>query len=213
VIGSLRGRLLHRGAGEVQVEVGGVGYLVVVSPTTAVALGNEGDEVFVWVHHHVREDAQTLYGFASRDERVTFEALLGAHGVGPSLALGILSVHAPLAVARILADDDVAALCLVPGVGKKTAARLLIELKARLDIPIGDVAPAVTAGGNGHGHGHGNGDSAGVAVRSARADVRDALAGLGYSADEIRAATAELPDDGDASALLREALQRLAAVR
>jgi Holliday junction DNA helicase RuvA len=195
----------------VHVEVGGVGYLVVVSPTTVVALGNEGDEVFVWVHHHVREDAQTLYGFASRDERVTFEALLGAHGVGPSLALGILSVHAPLALARILADDDVAALCLVPGVGRKTAARLLIELKARLDIPIGDVAPAVAAGGNGHGHG--NGGSAGVAARSARADVRDALAGLGYSPDEIRTATAELPDDGDASALLREALQRLAAVR
>jgi Holliday junction DNA helicase RuvA len=195
----------------VHIEVGGVGYLVVVSPTTAVALGNEGDEVFVWVHHHVREDAQTLYGFASRDERITFEALLGAHGVGPSLALGILSVHAPLALARILADDDVAALCLVPGVGKKTAARLLIELKARLDIPIGDVAPAVAAGGNGHGHGHG--DSAGVAARSARADVRDALAGLGYSPDEIRTATAELPDDGDASALLREALHRLAAVR
>ena len=211
MIGSLRGRLLHRGAGEVHIEVGGVGYLVVVSPTTAVALGNEGDEVFVWVHHHVREDAQTLYGFASRDERVTFEALLGAHGVGPSLALGILSVHAPLALARILADDDVAALCLVPGVGRKTAARLLIELKARLDIPIGDVAPAVAAGGNGHGHG--NGDSAGVAARSARADVRDALAGLGYSPDEIRTATAELPDDGDASALLREALHRLAAVR
>jgi len=195
----------------VHIDVGGVGYLVVVSPTTAVALGNEGDEVFVWVHHHVREDAQTLYGFASRDERVTFEALLGAHGVGPSLALGILSVHAPLALARILADDDVAALCLVPGVGKKTAARLLIELKARLDIPIGDVAPAVAAGGNGHGHG--NCDSAGVAARSARADVRDALAGLGYSPDEIRTATAALPDDGDASALLREALQRLAAVR
>jgi Holliday junction DNA helicase RuvA len=195
----------------VHVEVGGVGYLVVVSPTTVVALGNEGDEVFVWVHHHVREDAQTLYGFASRDERVTFEALLGAHGVGPSLALGILSVHAPMALARILADDDVAALCLVPGVGRKTAARLLIELKARLDIPIGDVAPAVAAGGNGHGHG--NGGSAGVAARSARADVRDALAGLGYSPDEIRTATAELPDDGDAAALLREALQRLAAVR
>ena len=209
MIGSLRGRLLHRGAGEVHIEVGGVGYLVVVSPTTAVALGNDGDEVFVWVHHHVREDAQTLYGFASRDERVTFEALLGAHGVGPSLALGILSVHAPLALARILADDDVAALCLVPGVGRKTAARLLIELKARLDIPIGDVAPAVAAGGNGHG----NGGSAGVAARSARADVRDALAGLGYSPDEIRTATAELPDDGDASALLREALQTLAAVR
>jgi Holliday junction DNA helicase RuvA len=203
VIGSLRGRLLHRGAGEVLVEVGGVGYVVVVSPTTVVALGEVGDEVFVWVHHHVREDAETLYGFGTRDERVTFEALLGAHGVGPALALAILSVHAPPALVRILADDDVAALCLVPGVGKKTAARLLVELKSRLDVP--DAGPVPRVGG-------------GVAVasageRTATTDVREALAGLGYGPDEIRAATAELIDDGDAAAMLRRALQRLASAR
>lgn len=203
MIGSLRGRLLDRGADEVLVEVGGVGYRVVVSPTTAVALGDVGDEVFVWIHHHVREDAETLYGFAGRDERLTFEALIGAHGVGPALALAILSVHAPVALARILADDDVAALCLVPGVGKKTAARLLVELKSRLHIPDTGAVPAV-AGGNGAGS---NGAS------TPHADVREALAGLGYGPDEIRAATADLPDDGDASALLRAALQRLAASR
>jgi holliday junction DNA helicase RuvA len=202
VIGSLRGRLLHRGAGEVLVEVAGVGYVVVVSPTTVVALGEVGDEVFVWVHHHVREDAETLYGFGTRDEKVTFEALLGAHGVGPSLALAILSVHAPAALVRILADDDVAALCLVPGVGKKTAARLLVELKSRLDVPERGDVPGVGA----------------VAVvtageRTATTDVREALAGLGYGPDEIRAATAELADDGDASAMLRLALQRLASAR
>jgi Holliday junction DNA helicase RuvA len=203
MIGSLRGRLLHRGAGEVLVEVGGIGYAVVVSPTTAVALGEVGDEAFVWVHHHVREDAETLYGFGTRDEKVTFEALLGAHGVGPALALAILSVHAPPALVRILADDDVAALCLVPGVGKKTAARLLVELKSRLDVPDAGVVPGV--GGR-------------VAVvsageRTATTDVREALAGLGYGPDEIRDATAELIDDGDASAMLRRALQRLASAR
>jgi Holliday junction DNA helicase RuvA len=202
VIGSLRGRLLHRGAGEVLVEVGGLGYVVVVSPTTAVALGEVGDEAFVWVHHHVREDAEVLYGFTSRDERVTFEALLGAHGVGPALALGILSVHAPAALVRILAEDDIAALCLVPGVGKKTAARLLVELKSRLHVPESGSVP-VTVGG------------AGLSVageRSVAVDVREALAGLGYSADEIRLATAELDVDGDADAgaQLRAALQRLA---
>ncbi len=202
MIGSLRGRLLHRGAGEVLVEVAGVGYVVVVSPTTVVALGEVGDEVFVWVHHHVREDAETLYGFGTRDEKVTFEALLGAHGVGPSLALAILSVHAPAALVRILADDDVAALCLVPGVGKKTAARLLVELKSRLDVPESGTVPGVGA----------------VAVvtageRTATTDVREALVGLGYGPDEIRAATAELADDGDASAMLRRALQRLASAR
>jgi holliday junction DNA helicase RuvA len=201
MIGSLRGRLLDRGAGEVLIEVGGVGYSVVVAPTTAVSLGAVGDEVFVWVHHHVREDAQTLYGFAGRDEKATFVALIGAHGVGPALALAILSVHGPAALARILADDDVAALCLVPGVGKKTAARLLIELKARLHIPLTEAVP-VAAGANGNGHGQ--------APPSAHADVREALAGLGYTGDEVRVATADLPDDGDAAALLRQALGRLA---
>jgi Holliday junction DNA helicase RuvA len=200
MIGSLRGRLLHRGASEVLVEVAGIGYVVVVSPTTAVALGEVGDEAFVWVHHHLREDAETLYGFGTRDEKVTFEALLGAHGVGPSMALAILSVHAPAALVRILAEDDVAALCLVPGVGKKTAARLLVELKSRLDIPLTGVVPS------------GNGGPVVVAgERTAVTDVREALAGLGYSPDEIRTATAEMADDGDASALLRQALQRLAA--
>jgi Holliday junction DNA helicase RuvA len=213
VIGSLRGRLLDRGTSEVLVEVAGVGYRVTIAPTTAVALGEPGDEVFVWVHHHIREDAETLYGFSSRDERVTFEALLGAHGVGPALALAILSVHAPAALTRILLDDDVAALCLVPGVGKKTAARLLVELKSRLDIPDADLAAAVAAGsGNGNGAGNGSG-AGGLGPASARADVRAALAGLGYSGDEIREATLDLPDDGDAAELLRAALSRLATGR
>jgi holliday junction DNA helicase RuvA len=175
---------------------------VVVSPTTVVALGEVGDEAFVWVHHHVREDAETLYGFSTRDEKVTFEALLGAHGVGPSMALAILSVHAPGALVRILADDDLAGLCLVPGVGKKTAARLLVELKSRLDVPETDAVPAIAAGGPA---------SAGAAI--AVGDVRDALAGLGYSPDEIRTATVDLADDGDAAALLRQALRQLAAPR
>ncbi len=202
MIGSLRGRVLHRGAGEVVVEVGGLGYVVVVSPTTVVALGEVGDEAFVWVHHHVREDAETLYGFSTRDEKVTFEALLGAHGVGPSMALAILSVHAPAALVRILADDDVAALCLVPGVGKKTAARLLVELKSRLDVPDSGVVPTVP----------GPGLSA-VGPATAVTDVREALAGLGYSADEIRAVTTDLAADGDAADMLRHALRQLASPR
>jgi Holliday junction DNA helicase RuvA len=213
VIGSLRGRLLDRGvadgvAGEVLVEVGGVGYRVVVAPTTAVALGDVGDEVFVWVHHHVREDADTLYGFGGRDERITFEALLGAHGVGPSLALAILSVHDPVALARILAEDDVGALCLVPGVGNKTAARLLVELKSRLHVPEFD--PRIGAGSR---HASSANGAGATYQPSSRTDVREALAGLGYSADEIHGATAELPDDGDASELLRQALRHLATSR
>ena len=202
MIGSLRGRLLDRGdtapaGSEVLVEVAGLGYRVTVTPATAVALGDPGDDVFVHVHHHVREDAQTLYGFASKDERVVFEALLGAHGVGPALALAILSVHSPESLRRTLADDDINALCLVPGVGRKTASRLLIELKSRLDVPLSETVPAVVGGAVG-------------ATRSARVDVRDALSGLGYGPDEIRGVLSDLPDEGDTSLLLNQALQRLA---
>ena len=202
MIGSLRGALLDRGDAEVTIEVAGVGYRVIVSPTTAVSLGDVGQEVFCWVHHHQREEAVTLYGFAAKDERLCFEALLGAHGVGPALALAILSIHSPVALARILAEDDLGALCLVPGVGKKTAARLLLDLKSRLSIPdLG--APPV--GGSSAGPG-----STGM---GARADVREALAGLGYTDGEVREVMADLPDDGDAAVLLRDALQRLGAAR
>ncbi len=203
MIGSLRGTLLDRTiAGEILVEVGGVGYRVQAGPATSARLGDLEAEVFVWIHHHVREDADTLYGFPTRDERDAFEALLGAHGVGPALALAILSVHPPANLARVLADDDVAALCLVPGVGKKTAARLLIELKSRLAVPFGDGVPvgADAAGGVAGGPG------------SARSDVRDALAGLGYGPEEIAEATRELEGD-DAGLLLKEALRRLAGAR
>ena len=200
MIGSLRGTLTDREDAEVTIEAGGVGYRVAVSPTTAVSLGDVGDEVFCWVHHHQREDAQMLYGFATKDERRCFEALLGAHGVGPALALGILSIHAPVALARIVAEDDLGALCLVPGVGKKTAARLLIDLKSRLSVP--DLGAPVVAGA----------DAATTPGSSARADVREALAGLGYSDAEVRDVMADLPQDGDAGLLLRDALQRLAVV-
>ena len=202
MIGSLRGTLLDRSlTGEILIEVGGVGYRVQAGPATSARLGDLGDEVFAWVHHHVREDADTLYGFASKDERDAFEALLGAHGVGPALAMAILSVHPPVNLARVLADDDVAALCLVPGVGKKTAARLLIELKAKLDIPLGDGVVDV-----------GGADGSAAGGGSVRADVRDALTELGYSPEEIAEATRELPD-GDAGSLLKEALRRLAGAR
>jgi len=150
--------------------------------------------VFLHVHHHIREADQTLYGFLERAERACFETLLSAHGVGPSLALAVLGVHGPAELARVLADDDLAALCLVPGVGKKTAARLLIELKNSLDLPIDGIS--VTGDGSRVG-------------RTALSEVQEALGGLGYSPDEVRAVLVDLGGD-DPAALLREALQRLA---
>lgn len=198
MIGSLRGTLLDRGVSdaEVLVEVAGVGYRVTVAPATAVTVGEVGHEVFLHIHHHIREDAQTLYGFTTADERRCFEALLGAHGVGPALALAILSVHEPRALQQVLAEDDLDALCLVPGVGRKTATRLLVELKSRLDLGELDVSQLDGA--------------AGADGPTSRRDVQEALTGLGYGPDEIREVLRELPGDGDSALLLRIALQRLA---
>ncbi|MCP3934041.1 MAG: Holliday junction branch migration protein RuvA [Actinomycetia bacterium] len=202
MIGSLRGRLLHRDgqAGEVLIEVAGVGYRVSMTPTAMVAVGDEGSQVFVYVHHAIREADQHLYGFTTLEERTCFESLLGAHGVGPALALAVLGVHTPAQLRLAVATDDVDSLCMVPGVGKKTAARLLIELKNRMDFSddLEGVVAAVSGGPAG--------------VRSVKGDATQALAGLGYTNDEIRAALSDLPDDGDVSALVRDALQRMATL-
>jgi Holliday junction DNA helicase RuvA len=197
MIGSVRGILLDRSMkGEVLVEVGGVGYRALVPVGTLASLGELGSPVFLHTHLHVREDALTLYGFSTRDERVCFEALLDAHGVGPALALAILSAHSPSSLRRALLDDDVDALTMVPGVGKKTAARLLIELKSRLDVPDFDLDAPVAGTG-----------------ATPRAELRAALAGLGYGADEVRDVLRELPQEGEVGALLKEALKLLAVSR
>jgi Holliday junction DNA helicase RuvA len=201
VIGSVRGVLLDRWpSGEVLVEVAGLGYRVTVSPSTAFALGETGSEVFLHTHHHRREDAETLYGFPSADERIVFEALLSAHGVGPALALAIMGVYPPSSLVSVLADDDIDSLCLVPGVGRKTAARLLIELKSKLDIPGLDVAAMGATPTTGSRTGS-----------SPVVDVRDALTELGYGPDEVADAIRGLPDSTDAAELLRLALQGLSS--
>lgn len=209
MIGSLRGSLLDRSAdGEILIEVAGIGYRVQMPAPSAARIGERNTEVFVHVHHHIREDNQVLYGFPTKDDRVVFEALISAHGVGPSLGLAILSVHGPSELAAILIDEDVAALCLVPGIGKKTAARILVELKDKLSVPdLGDAAPSVASGRS---------TGADDGVDSVRADVRSALASLGYGPDEVRDALKELPvgadaADADSGELLKLALRRLAS--
>lgn len=196
MIGSLRGTLIDRSRTEVVLDVNGVGYRVLVAPATLAVIGDLGTTVVLFTHLHVREDALTLYGFPTVDERACFEALIGAHGVGPGLAMSILAVHRPTVLRQAVASDDVDALCLVPGVGKKTAARLLLELKARLDVPEGDVLSIIGGGRAGP-----------------LGEVREALASLGYGPEEIRDALRELPDDGDVSRLLKDALGRIGAVR
>jgi Holliday junction DNA helicase RuvA len=193
VIGSVRGAVIERTtSGEVLVEVGGVGYRVNI-PISAVPALEPGAQTFLFTHLHVRDDAMILYGFPTRDERDTFEALIGATGVGPKLALAILSVHTPTALRKALTDDDLDALMIVPGVGKRTAQRLLVELKTRLDVPDLDLTAVP-----------------GSPSTSARAEVRDALTNLGYSSDEVRETLHQLPEDGTVEELLRNALRLLA---
>ncbi|MGH9181431.1 MAG: Holliday junction branch migration protein RuvA, partial [Acidimicrobiales bacterium] len=166
MIGSLRGLVIDRQApSELLVEVAGVGYRV-HAPTATLAAAPAGAVVLLHVHTHVREDAIVLYGFASLDERRCFEALIGAHGVGPALALAILSAHSPASLRRAVAEEDAAAFTAVPGVGNKTAARLLLELGSRLGGPDLDLPGSGTAG-------------------PARVDVRAALSSLGYGSDEV----------------------------
>jgi holliday junction DNA helicase RuvA len=195
VIGSVRGSIIERSAsGEVLVEVGGVGYRLNV-PVRVIPTLDPGGNAFLFTHLHVREDAMVLYGFPSRDERDTFEILIAATGVGPKLALAILSVHTPNTLRRGLADDDLDALMLVPGVGKRTAQRLLVELKSRLEVPDLDLADS---GGGG---------------TSPRGEVRDALVGLGYSSEEVRGVLGQLEEDRSVEDLLRDALRVLAGSR
>jgi Holliday junction DNA helicase RuvA len=194
MIGSLRGTVLERtDDSTVLLEVAGVGYLVAVTPRTLAEL-EPGSPAFLYVHHHIREDAQTLFGFRARDERTTFQVLINTHGIGPALALAILATHSPSAMVDIVATGDLGALTLVPGVGKKTAERLLVELRNRLDLPMLDPVPV---GGGG----------------TVVGDVREALSGLGYAPEEIRDAMRELPANGDAATLLRDALKLLGVKR
>ena len=203
MIGSLRGTLTARtGQGEVLVEVGGVGYRVALTSGGFTSSGSIGEEVFLHVHTHVREDAIILYGFLHDDERRCFEALLGAHGVGPALALAILSSLSPAALSTAILEDDLETLCLVPGVGRKTAARLLIDLKSRLELP------DLSVGGIG-------GSVGGSQSHKAKAEVRAALVELGYGPEEIRLALdgVDPPEGEDVQIedLLRSALRELAS--
>lgn len=218
MIGSLRGIVLERfarspQAAELLVEVGGVGYRVAVPAGCLPRLPEPGEPAFLHVHTHVREDAFILYGFPTRDERQCFEVLIGAHGVGPSVALGMLSVHSPVALRRAVAQDDADALMLVPGIGRKTALRLIVELKSKFEADLDGVdLRLVASAGSVDGSASGAaGDSPDPAV--ARQEVRAALAGLGYGADEIRHALTRLPGEGSVEEQIRFALRELAVAR
>lgn len=198
MIGSLRGELLDRSAGgeELIIEVSGIGYRVLVTPSGSSKAGDVGSESFLHIHHHQREDAELLYGFANIAERRVFETLISTHGVGPSLGMSILAALSPARLRQILATDDVTALCAVPGVGKKTAARLLVELKSKLDVPELDESERVSTDAE--------------PASSAHQEAREALLSLGYGVEEIAATLAQIDSDGDAADVTRQALRLIA---
>jgi Holliday junction DNA helicase RuvA len=194
VIATLRGRLLDRSVdGAAIIEVAGVGYEVSMTSRSLASLSAEA-ETFIFVHHHIREDNQQLFGFSTMLERATFRILIATHGVGPSLALAILETHTPHALVDAVATSDVNALTMVSGVGKKTAERLLVELRSRLSLP--EIDAPVTAGSGGP-------------IR----EIRAALEQLGYDPSEIVAATAEISTDVEVSIGLRQDLSYLGAQR
>jgi Holliday junction DNA helicase RuvA len=194
VIAHLRGRVLRKSPQEVVVDVGGVGYRVAIPVTTFYRVGEEGDELSLRIHTQVREDTLALYGFLTAAEQEVFERLIAVAGVGPKLAVGILSGIEVGDLVAALRGNDLARLTRIPGVGKKTAERLVLELK--------DKMPALLAGAPEA--------AAPPAPASPKDDLLSALANLGYSRPEVeRAVDRALREDGAGrfEDLLRRALQ------
>jgi Holliday junction DNA helicase RuvA len=193
VIAQLRGRVLRKSPQEVIVDVGGVGYRVAIPVSTFYRLGEEGTEVSLRVHTHVREDTLALFGFVTAHEQTLFERLIQVAGVGPRLAVNILSGIEAAELTAALRSSDVARLTRVPGVGKKTAERLVVELKDKMPPLLTPAQEAET-----------------LPPSTPKEDLLSALAHLGYSRGEAeRGVERALREDGDGrfEDLLRRALQ------
>ncbi len=192
MIGYLSGKLIHLDQnGLATVLVGGVGYRVVMKSSEALTGSPLGTEHDLWIHTHVKEDAISLYGFERPDERDCFELLIQTHGIGPSLALSILSVLNVDELTQAVLGRDLAQLTAVPGVGKKTAERLVIELESKLT-PESISNISVLEGSS-----------------SSSVQVREALAGLGFSHDEIKTALGMISLDAPVPEIIKEALRHL----
>ncbi|KAB7743059.1 Holliday junction branch migration protein RuvA [Nostocoides sp. F2B08] len=199
MIASLAGVVEHAALDRVVLGVGGVGLLVHTTPATAAA-SRTGSQLLLATTLVVREDALTLYGFGSVDERDMFETVQSVSGVGPRIALAMLSVMGPDDLRKALSEGDTKALTRVPGIGAKSAERLVLELRDK----VGHAAP---------GTGSAPTDAARGGGDDWRAQVTEALTGLGYSAkqagDTVSAVAREHPDERDVSTLLRLALRGL----
>jgi holliday junction DNA helicase RuvA len=202
MIGRLTGRVVTQEAdGIVLLEVGGVGYeLAIPLGTLGRARSDESGRVTLWVHTHVREDALALFGFADETERGAFRALIGVSNVGPKIAVAVLGTLPAAELARAIARRDMAAMTGIPGIGKKIAERLMLELRDKLPVPSASVPSARAAGDNGR-----------LADGSDR--LRSALTGMGFKPSEAERAVAAVGERDRGASLeemLREALALLA---
>jgi len=178
MITSLRGILIEIGPDHLVVETGGIGYLIYAPRPVLSSLGEIGGTVFMQTLLVVREDALTLYGFTTTEQRSIFATLLGVTGIGPKGALNLLSFIAPAELRLAVAHDDLNRLARIPGIGKKTAARLALELKNKLDLK-GLPSTATSS----------------PAALTVNQELFDLLVNLGYSANEANEAVAALPLD------------------
>ena len=202
MIGRVRGTLVHKQPPDVLVEVGGVGYEIQVPMTTLFQLPELGAEVSLLTHFVVREDAQLLYGFIDERDRSLFRQLIKVSGVGPKLALTILSGMDSTSFARCVQRDDISALVALPGVGKKTAERLLVEMRDKMKdwlVQI-DAVQGIRSGG-----------TVPVPVTSIISDAEGALVALGYKPQDASRMVAAVNDDSaaDSEDLIRRALKSM----
>ena len=196
MIASLTGVVAAKSPTHVVVDVGGVGYEVAMPASAIAALPPLGQRVTVLTHMNVREDEMSLFGFRTTADKETFRLLISVSGVGPKVALAVLSSMDPATLADAVAREDLTAICEAPGVGKKLAQRLVMELKDKLDVP--EFAGSGTGGG-------------GSAAGPAAVEARSALVGMGFTSTEAGAAVAGAPDGATVAEVVTYALKRIGA--
>lgn len=190
MIGSIRGRLLEKNPPQILVETNGVGYEIDVPMSTLYNLPDIGAEVFLYTHYVVREDAELLFGFSTKAERSLFRLLIRISGIGPKIALSILSGISASILAQAVSQAEPGLLTRIPGVGKKTAERIVLELKGKIDTVVGSADSQTPTSG-------------------AKADIISALVSLGYSEREALQAVKGLSADVTVNDGIREALKAL----
>jgi len=185
MIGSIKGKIILKTEKFLIVETGGVGYKISVSPDTFLKINKSGENIFLWIHTHVREDSLDLYGFLEREELGFFEMLINVSGIGPKGALGILGIASIETLKKAISTSDTAYLTKVSGIGRKTAEKIIIELRDKM----GE-------------------EKIGTSLQG-ELDALEALVSLGYSQSEAREAIKKIPQESDTNTKIKAALKIL----